>query len=86
MAHFAKVENGIVTQVIVVNNNDCGGKDFPKSEKIGQKFIASMGLEGKWLQTSYSGSFRGRYAGIGYTYDSKLDEFISPMPESIEPL
>jgi hypothetical protein len=75
MAHFALVENGIVQQTIVIANDDCGGGDFPDSEPIGQAFIASLGLEGEWLQTSYSGSFRGKFAGAGTPYDPILDEF-----------
>lgn len=78
MAHFARVDDSIVRQVIVVSNDDCGGGDFPESEPIGQAFIASLGLAGEWLQTSYHGNFRGRYAGIGYTYDPVLDEFVAP--------
>ena len=83
MAHFAKVENGVVGQVIVVNNSDCGGGEFPESEPIGQAFLASLGLGDNWKQTSYNGNFRGRYAGIGYTYSSELDEFIAPVVEEI---
>jgi hypothetical protein len=83
MAHFAKIDSGTVSQVIVVSNDDCGGGDFPDSEPIGQDFIASLGLEGEWKQCSYSGSFRGRYAGIGDTYDSDLDEFVAAQPEVI---
>jgi hypothetical protein len=78
MAHFARVDDGIVRQVIVVNNNDCGGGDFPESEAIGKAFIASIGLSGDYLQTSYNGNFRGSYAGIGFTYDSDLDVFVAP--------
>ncbi len=79
MAHFAQVNNdNIVAQVIVIANDDCGGGDFPESEPIGQAFIASLGLLGTWLQTSYHGNFRGTYAGIGYTYDIELDEFVAP--------
>jgi hypothetical protein len=81
MAHFAKVENGIVQQVIVVSNDDCGGGDFPESEAPGQAFIASIGLEGEWLQTSYHANFRGKYAGIGDTYDAALDVFVGPVSE-----
>lgn len=69
MAHFAKIENGVVTQVIVVSNDDCGGGEFPKSEKAGQTFIASIGLDGEWLQTSYNANFRGKFAGIGDIFD-----------------
>ena len=45
---------------------------------LGQDFIASLGLNGEWKQTSYNGNFRSIYAGAGYTYDSVLDEFVSP--------
>jgi hypothetical protein len=83
MAHFARIDNNIVGQVIVVANSDCGGGEFPESEPIGQAFIASLGLDGEWLQTSYHANFRGAYAGIGYTYDAELDEFVVPAP--IEP-
>ena len=76
MAHFAKIENGIVREVIVIGNDDCGGGDFPASEPIGQAFIASIGLTGEWRQTSYSGSFRSKYAGIGDTFTGT--EFVSP--------
>lgn len=78
MAHFAKVENNIVSQVIVVANSDCGDLDFPESEPVGQAFIASLGIEGEWLQTSYNNNFRGFYAGIGTLYDEVLDSFVSP--------
>ena len=65
MAHFARVSNGIVQQVIVVSNDDCGGGTYPESEPIGQTFLASLGLAGEWRQTSYNANFRGKYAGIG---------------------
>ena len=44
MAHFARIENKLVTQVIVVNNETLGDLDYPASEKVGQDFIASLGL------------------------------------------
>ena len=72
MAHFAQVTDGIVEQVIVVANNDA------PDEATGQAFIASLGLDGEWLQTSYNSNFRGCYAGIGYTWDALLDEFVPP--------
>lgn len=81
MAHFAEVSNNIVQRVIVVSNDDCGGGDFPASESVGQGFIASLGLAGEWKQTSYSASFRGKYAGIGDLYDPALDIFTSPPVE-----
>jgi hypothetical protein len=81
MAHFARIDDGIVRDIIVVDNADCGGGDFPESEAVGQAFIDSIGLAGEWLQTSYNGNFRGTYAGIGYTYDSDLDVFVAPTIE-----
>jgi hypothetical protein len=70
MAHFALVDNtDIVREVIVIANDDCGNLDFPESEPVGQAFIASLGLTGEWLQTSYHANFRGKYAGIGDTWD-----------------
>ena len=82
MAHFAQVESNIVRNVIVVDNDDCGGGEFPDSEPIGQAFIASIGIEGEWLQTSYNNNFRGTYAGQGMTFDPVLDQFVSPTESS----
>jgi hypothetical protein len=73
MAHFAKIENGIVTQVIVAE----------------QEFINSGLVGDGWVQTSYNTyggqhpegrPLRKNYAGIGYTYDSQRDAFIPPQP------
>lgn len=84
MAHFARIENGTVTQVIVVNNKTLGNLEFPESEAVGQEFIASLGFDGTWKQTSYNANFRAKYAGIGDTYDSDLDEFVAPPVPEIE--
>ena len=87
MAHFAFVdESGIVRNVIVINNADCGGGDFPASEPIGQAFITSLGLCGEARQCSYSGSFRAAYPGQGWTFDAVADEFTPPpVSEPITP-
>lgn len=79
MAHFAQIENNIVTQVIVISNDDAPDP-FPQSEQLGQQFIADLKLAGEWRQTSYHGTFRKNYAGIGYTWDEQRDAFISPKP------
>ena len=82
MAHFAKIDNNIVTQVLVVSDNDA-----PR----GQDFLANdLGLGGTWIQTSYntrgnvhtlSGTpLRGNYAGIGYIYDIDNDVFYPSQP------
>ena len=84
MAHFAKMNGNMVEQVIVVSNDDVNNLPFPDSEPVGQAFIASIGLDGEWLETSYNNNFRGRYAGLSFTYDAELDEFIAP-PEPVFP-
>ena len=84
MAHFAKIENGVVTQVIVVADSDCGGVEFPASEPVGQSFLASLGINGEWKQTSYNSNFRGSYAGIGLLYDSVNDVFVAPVSPEVE--
>jgi hypothetical protein len=77
MAHFAQLdENNIVTQVIVVNNDDIM-VDGVESEQAGKDFIASIGLEGTWVQCSYNSKFRGFYPGPGAIYDAEKDEFIT---------
>lgn len=78
MAHFAKITNDIVDQVIVVSNDDIDNLPYPQSEPLGQAFIASLELDGYWLETSYNNNFRGTYAGVGYTYDADSDIFIAP--------
>ena len=84
MAHFAKVENDIVIEVLVVADSDCGGGVFPASEPVGQEFLASLGLEGVWLQTSYNANFRGVYASAGWSYDSVNDVFVAPPSPVVE--
>ena len=76
MAHFAKVENGIVTQVIVIDQETLN--------------TGHWGNPTSWVQTSYNTQggvhslggtpLRKNYAGIGYTYDSQRDAFIPPKP------
>lgn len=82
MAHFAKLENNTVTNIIRVSNDICGEPTltFPDTCPAGRAFIANtLKLDGTWKQTSYNNNFRGTYAGIGYTYDADLDEFIAPV-------
>ena len=79
MAHFAEIENNLVTQVIVVDNNDILDEQGNELESIGTQFCADL-LGGTWVQTSYNGNIRKNYASIGDTYDSTRDAFISPSP------
>jgi len=66
MAHFAKLDNNTVIEVIVSE------QDFINSGAVGDSFL--------WVQTSYNNSFRKNYAGIGFTYDKVRDAFIPPRP------
>ncbi len=79
MAHFAKLdENNVVLEVLVVSNDALGNLPFPESEPVGVEFMRSLFPGTNWKQTSYNASFRGCYAGIGYTYNAESDEFIPP--------
>ena len=79
MAHFAKIENDVVVQVIVVDNKDTADANGVEKEYIGAAFCERL-LGGTWKQTSYNGNFRKNYAGLGYTYDAARDAFIPPKP------
>jgi hypothetical protein len=80
MAHFAQLDsNNVVTQVIVVANSDTADVNGVEKEHIGAAFCEKL-LGGNWKQTSYNGSIRKNYAGVGYTYDSGRDAFIPPKP------
>ncbi len=80
MAHFAELDaNNVVLRVIVVGNKDTSTPDGTEVESIGVAFCQRL-FGGNWVQTSYNGNMRARYAGIGYTYDKDLDAFIAPKP------
>jgi hypothetical protein len=80
MAHFAQLnDENLVTQVIVVANQDTADQDGVENETIGIAFCNNL-LGGKWIQTSYNGNIRKNYAGVGYKYDATLDAFIPPQP------
>ena len=82
MAHFAKLdENNVVLEVHVVHNNELLDENGIEQEQKGIDFLInwSNGYL-TWKQTSYNGSFRKNYAGIGYTYDPQYDAFIPPKP------
>jgi len=79
MAHFAKLENNVVKQVIVVSNQDILDEQGQESEDVGIAFCSNL-LGGTWKQTSYNGKIRKNYAGVGYTYDEGRDAFIPAKP------
>ena len=85
MAHYAKIENNIVTEVLVMSNDDPNPVAWLK-ENIG----------GTWIQTSYNTKggihygddgnpdnglqFRYNYGQVGFIYDSTADAFYAPQP------
>jgi hypothetical protein len=79
LAHFAKIENNVVTQVIVVANKDTADANGVEKEYIGAAFCEKL-FGGTWKQTSYNGTIRKNYAGIGYTYNADIDAFVPPKP------
>ena len=80
MAHFAELDsNNVVLRVIVVANKDTSTADGVEKESIGRAFCERL-FGGNWVQTSYNGNIRKRYAGIGFTYRADLDAFIAPQP------
>ena len=93
MAHFAQLdENNVVVQVIVIDNNELKSNVVVESngnimtyvgedEAKGVAFCKSLyGADTVWKQTSYNGNFRGKYAGIGDTFDGT--NFIAPVVEA----
>jgi hypothetical protein len=76
MSHYAKIQNGLVTKVIVAE------------AEFFETFVDDS--PGEWIQTSYNTRggqhtlggtpLRKNYAGIGYTYNAQLDAFIPPKP------
>jgi hypothetical protein len=77
MAHFAELDsNNVVLRVLVVPN---------EHENRGQEFLADdCGLGGRWIQTSYNGNIRGKFAGVGDVYDEVNDEFYQVLIEAQE--
>ena len=71
MSHWAEIdENNIVLRVLVGNNSE---------PDEGKSFMESLG--GTWVKTSYNGTIRKNFAGIGFSYDAARDAFIAPKPE-----
>lgn len=88
MGHFARIDDAnLVREVIIVANAAMDNLPFPESEPVGQTMLAESGIEGHWLQCSYSASFRECYPGPNYAYDPVLDVFVPPAaPEPpVEP-
>jgi hypothetical protein len=71
MAHHAKIENGIVTQVVVTCDAD--------EDTFADRMLAETGEQ--WVKTSFNHRIRYNFAGKGYSYDAAADAFIAPDPE-----
>lgn len=85
MAHFARIDSeNNIQEVIVISNNVLLDDEGVEQEALGQAFIASLGMEGTWLQCSYNGNIRGAFPAFGFSYDADLDEFIAPVIEEPE--
>lgn len=86
MAHFARIKNGVVHDVIVVNNIELEDNGV-ESEAKGIEFCKSiLGEDSEWVQTSYNGNLvsgvdRGPFACVGFTWDG--EKFIPPVSEEV---
>lgn len=82
MAYFAELDADNKVLRVISISNDVVPDPAPANEQAGVDFIVDvLKLDGTWKQTSYSGSFRSKYAGIGDRYDADLDEFVTPAIE-----
>lgn len=73
MAHFAKLDSSnTVIEIVVIPDSH---------ESTGQEYInVVLSLPGTWIQTSYNGTIRGEFAGIGSVYIPEIDIFVEPKP------
>lgn len=79
MAHYAEVDDAGIVQRVLVVANEITHDDGVEDEALGAAFLTDLlPGSGTWVRTSYSGSIRGRYAGIGYRYDAARDVFVPP--------
>lgn len=83
MAHFAQLdENNVVTRIVVIDNKEVINPHTGNEEEIlGISFCKKL-FGGNWIQTSYNGNIRVRYASLGYYYNEELDAFIAPKPHN----
>ena len=78
MAHYAELDaTNTVIRVLVVANDVITTPEGAEDEALGATFLRDL-VGGTWVQTSYNGRIRGRYAGIGYAFDAERDEFVPP--------
>ena len=81
MAHYAKIGIGNIITKVHVLNNEVLMKDGEENEQQGLEFLQNLyNNKDLYIQTSYNGTFRKNYAGVGCTYDEDKDAFIAPKP------
>lgn len=84
MAHFAELNSSnVVLRVVVISNEDVdanGGDYSAEAETFVSGLVPHSDTGVAWKQTSYNSNQRKQYAGIGYSYDTNKDKFISPQP------
>ena len=83
MAHFAELDNNnLVLRIVVISNDDVNknGGDQSETAALAVEQIVPFSNGVKWVQCSFNGNFRGKYPGVGFTYDIEKDKFIAPKP------
>jgi len=81
MAHFTILDSeNIVTSTIVVDNSVITDESGNEVEQLGKDYLENILGAGKYVQTSYNGTFRKHYATTGWFYNKTLDAFIPPKP------
>lgn len=86
MAHFAEVKThnrlALVLRVVVVNNDVLLDGENNEVEQNGIDFLYQLfgNDDTNWIQTSYNGNFRGKYAGPGMVWDANKNAFYEPQP------
>lgn len=72
MAHYAEIINNKVNQVLVMSN------DMSHEERL--QWLYDNVSNNEWIQTSYNGKVRAKFAGVGDEYHRDIDAFLSPKP------
>jgi hypothetical protein len=82
MANFAEINSlNLVLAVYVIDNDELAKlPGFTNDEKGTLFFDSLLNINNQFIQTSYNGTFRKNFAGIGYTWRPDLDGFVPPMP------
>lgn len=76
MLHFAKLGmDNVVLEVLTVNEINSMTLEGTHDEAIGIQYLIDLTGHMIWVETSYESEFRGKFASIGFIYDSESDEF-----------